>query len=141
MLEREEDAPHELPTKEEKALLRRFIEWLKRLPAHIKSKLLGLELDKDGKVTLEDLLNVRRIYSCCGNGTLIKCPTELCPDDHIAIRTKRSRIWWNHMIVTDVYYDGFDVICPCKPSLDPKEVKFESDYFNLRDLTYESPSV
>ena len=139
VVESSECAPFETPTEEEKkSLLKRFIEWLKQLPARIKSKLLGLELDLDGKLTLQDLLGVRRVYRWYknGNGTEIRCPTELRAGDHIAVKTKRSRLWWNHMIVTDVYYDGFDVICPCKPALEQENVKLESDYFSLKDLTH-----
>ena len=134
------DAAHLQPTEEEKKTLwRRFIEWLKQLPAYIKNKLLGLELDIHGTVTLEDLLSMRNArlwYDHSKTGTEIKCPTELKPGDHIAVKIKRSHLWWNHMIVTEEYIDGFDAICPCKPALDPNEVKLESDYFSPKDILH-----
>lgn len=147
-LESEKD---EQSTEEKKNLLRRFIDWLKCLPAEVKSKVLGLTIDIDGKVTLEDILSVRKAFgwfSNAGATEAIKfptklCPTNLCPGDHIAVKTKRSRIWWNHMIVTDVYPDGsgFDVICPCMPQntlscSSPQDVKLESDLFSVKDIKH-----
>ena len=124
---------HEETTEEEKKTLwRKFIDWLKQLPTKIKNMVMGIKLDIFERVALDDLLSICKVrswYNRSVNGTVINCPTELKPGDHIAVKTKRSKFWWNHMIVTEEYIDGFDVICPCKPALDPNEVKLELDYF------------
>ena len=138
VLDSVKDVPDEKPTQEEKkSLWKRFIEWLKQLPETIMSKLMGLELDLDGNLTVDHLISLRKLYNWydrSGAGQVVKCPTELCPGDRIAVKMKSSRIWWNHMIVTDVYQDGIDVVSPCTPSLDPDKIKLECDFFNLKDI-------
>lgn len=62
ILSEEKAAPQEVPTEEEKkSWWRRFIEWIKRLPAEIKSKISSLELDMDGALTIDDLLSIRKM--------------------------------------------------------------------------------
>ena len=116
-----EDTP--LVEEEKRNILQKLIAWLKR-------KFFEIKLPKL-KLTFENLLS---FHERAVNGTIINCPTELRQGDHVAIKTKRCYLWWNHMIVTDVYSDGFDVICPCTPSNDPQQVKLDSDYFSVKDL-------
>ena len=128
-----------VPTEEEKKVWwKRIIELFKQLPAQIKSALYGISLDIDSEATIEDLLNIRKAYAWykrAGNGNEINCPTELKPGDHIAVKTKRSKFWWNHMIVVDAYYDGFDVISPCSYITGSDEICLESDFLSVTDFS------
>ena len=135
-----EEVDPQLMDAEKNDLLSQFVGWLKKKAAELKVKVLGIDLDIDGKVKLEDLLNFKRYTSWYkqSSGTKVSSLTELRPGDHIAVNTKHFTKWWNHMIVTDVdvSHGTVYVVCLCSPDSDPENSKviFESDCISVKDV-------